>query len=282
MSSNYDVTNNPQYLALQQSYQDQLDTVSNIQALQERLTTATNDAQTNPDANAKAADLQQIKDIQQQIHNLDPGGKLTNPDGTFKDANIQQDLTAQEQDALNTLSAVIQGQDALQQITATALSTKTDSDADLSSRCMMVMAMLGDADDSVAQGYMADMTNKVNEINELSSIAEVLRVDRPDGTDPTKTGPVSAQLINELQQMGVQVPSDITLSSDGQTYTISQADIDTALNNIQSTQSSLTMTNQDTNINMSKAIDASQQARTAESSSLEQWTQLMQKIDNNI
>jgi hypothetical protein len=67
--------------------------------------------------------------------------------------------------------------------------------------------------------------------------------------------------------------------SDG-TYSPTQSQFDTMINNIQSTESSLTTLNQNKTIDLNKSIDVSQQCTTFESTDLEKWAQLMQKLSS--
>ncbi len=274
--SSIDVTSNPQYIALQQSYQDQLSTVDQIQQLQDQLTKLSDDAQTNP--NNQASDIQQIQDLQNKIKSLDPDGKYTNTDGSFKDANQVADLTTEENNALASLGAVLNGQAAIEQANqAVADINGPNMQPDIFTRVQMVFAQMGQASDTVAQGYIDQVSNNVAQIDQINALSQAVNDAKPTGTDPTKTAPISASVIQQLQDAGVQMPSDIKENSDG-TYTMSQADYSTVQTNVQSQCSSLTTLNQNISISMNKAIDVSQQCTTFQSSSLEQWSQLVQKI----
>lgn len=285
-----DVTSNSQYVALKQSYDSQISTAQQIQDLNQQITDLTNQIQQLGTQGMTEQTLQQIQACKdkiatahQQIQNLDPSHALTNTDDTLKDPNAVADLTQEETTALSALSIVLNGDASIKAADAAAaqatggLEGSPGEKPDIMSQVMMCMAMLGDAADSVTKGYMDDIGTNVDNITKINTLMQNVNDQKPGGTDPTAKGTISKDVVDQLQQLGVQMPSDMQLNSDG-TYTMPQSDFTTIQTNAQTQNSSLTTLNQNLTISMNKAIDSSQQATTFRSSTLSQWSQLMQKI----
>ncbi len=274
-----DATTNSQYIALKQSYDKQIDTDEQMKKW--------------------AGDM---KDLQKQMQSCDPNSedgkklkamfdKLTasmnelDPDGSIRKAisdgkDPAADLKKEEAEALSSLVTVLNGQEAIEQAEAAGKKASgLGEEPDLMTKVMMTFAMLGKANDTVTEGYMDQISTNVDIVTQLSTYSQTVRSARPDGTDSNAKGKVSADVIDKLKGLGVAIPGGATKNTDG-TYSLNQSDFDTLINNIQSQSSSLTTLNQNKTIDLNKAIDIGQQCTTFQSSDLEKWAQLMNKLAN--
>ena len=276
-----DVTTNSQYVSLKQSYDQRIDRDQQLQGGVSQLKDLTSQMQGLDPHSQKWQDLQkQYNATMGNLQKLDPDGSIRNA-LTSGTENVEQ-LKDQEVDALKNLGIVLIGQDAIQQAhdaAAQATGAASKSDGDIMTRVMLTFAMLGQADEKVVAGQMDAISGNVDKITQLNSLSEAVRSARPTGTDGNATKQLSADVVKQLQALGVQLP-DVKPDAGGQTYTYKQTDFDTMVNNVQSTESSLTTLNQNKTIDLNKAIDVSQQCTTFESTDLDKWSQLMQKLSS--
>jgi len=277
-----DVTSNSQYIQLKQSYDQKIDLETQIQGGLDKLNDIGHQMSSLDPHSDQWKQLQDQYNAQMnKLQGLDPDGSVRR---AMTGGESAQTLKAEEATALNNLGSVLIGQDAIEQANAAAAQATgnvANKDVDVMTRALMTFAMLGQADDKVVAGQMDVISDNVNKITQLNSLSEAVRNARPDGTDSGKTATISADVVKQLQSLGAEMPMDkMTLSKDGQTYTVSQAGFDTMTNNIQSTESSLTTLNQNKTIDLNKAIDVSQQCTTFESTDLDKWAQLMQKVES--
>jgi hypothetical protein len=276
-----DVTSNSQYVSLQKSYEQRIDTDQKIIDGVDKLNTLRGNMSALDPHSQKYADMnKQCNSILDNLKKLDPDGSIR----TKLDNNSESitQLKDQEVEALKTLGTVLIGQDAIQQAhdaAAQATGAASKSEGDIMTRVMLTFAMLGQADEKVVAGQMDSISGNVDKITQLNSLSEAVRSARPGGTDGNATKQLSADVVNQLKSLGVQLP-DVKPDSGGQTYTFKQSDFDTTINNVQSTESSLTTLNQNKTIDLNKAIDVSQQCTTFESTDLDKWSQLMQKLSS--
>ncbi|MEJ1965648.1 MAG: hypothetical protein WDO56_30495 [Gammaproteobacteria bacterium] len=279
-----DATSNSQYIALKQSYDDKIDKAPTARKYYDVLKEAKDQlAQSGaPAGSAYAKSLQdKVDKAQAALDYFDPDGSLRKEFDAGKSASdVNAGLNQEETQALGHLAAVLEGADAIAQADAQSKKLRGQGmEPDLITRVMLTFAMLGQANEAVTKGYMDGISENVDKITELSGLSETVRVVRPGGTDSNKTAEVSADVIKKLQSLGVQVPTDkMKLSSDGKTYTASQTEFDTINSNVQSESSSLTTLNQNTTIDLNKSIDVGQQCTTFQSSDLEKWAQVMNKL----
>ncbi len=210
---------------------------------------------------------------------LDPSDSVRRATAAGKDPIA--DLKQEETEALSSLATVLNGQEAIAQAQAAgAKAAGLGEEPDLMTKVMLTFAMLGQANDTVTEGYMDQISTNVDDVTQLSKYSQDVRSARPNGTDSNATGQISADVVNQLKGLNVEIPAGAKLSSDGKTYTLTQSDFDTVINNVQSQSSSLTTLNQNKTIDLNKAIDIGQQCTTFQSSDLEKWAQLMNKLAN--
>jgi|GEM_PF-2194642 len=273
-----DVKTNPQYISVQQDYQQKLD---NLQ----RIADAQDDWNHLQGGELTPEQIQQKQRDSDLLWQLDPDCSLRNMLGSDPKAGVESvrgELMQQEADALRQITILLQGADALKEAeAAAAAATKgLNADQDMMTRVMAVFAMLGQANETVTSGHMDNISGNVDKITQLNTLQQNVRNRRPEGSDANKTNEISADVVNKLRELGVEVPNNWKLNDDGKTYSISQSSYDTLINNIQSQQSSLTTLNQNKTIDLNKSIDVGQQCTTFRSTFLTKWSELMQKLSN--
>src|SRR6202167_1205308 len=215
-----DVTNNAQYVALQKSYDQQIDRDQQLQDGASKLGALNFQLAGIDERSPNWESLNnQKKTLEASLQALDPDGSVRKAlaAGTEK----IDDVKSQEADALDTLETVLIGQDAIQQAhdaAAQATGAASKSDGDIMTRVMLTFAMLGQADEKVVAGQMDAISGNVDKITQLNSLSEAVRSARPTGTDGNATKQLSADVVKQLQALGVQLP-DVKPDAGGQTYT---------------------------------------------------------------
>lgn len=272
-----DVTSNSQYIALKQSYDKQIDRDQQIEQGLDDLKSMTTKMSTLDPHSKEYHDLDvSMKSTTDKLEKLDPGGAIRGK--IVAGTESAEQLTQQETEALSTLATVLDGQEAVKAANAAgAQAAGIGEEPDVMTKLMLTFALLGQATDTVTQSYMDDISANVKSVTELSKYSQTVRSARPDGTDSNATAKVSADVIDALKGLNVEIPAGATKNSDG-TYTLKQSDFDTLINNIQSESSSLTTLNQNKTIDLNKSIDVGQQCTTFQSADLDKWAQLMNKI----
>lgn len=256
-----DVTTNPKYIAMKSSIDSDVQKAQIRKDLEDKANAA------EGTANQSSADTQ-LRLF--KANNPEAGG---DPDAISHMGAL----------SLAALTATLQAEDSatakdnINAIRDQALGSNSD---DIMLEALYVMGLIVSAVTTTAQGYLNEGKTNSENVQSLDKLSSAVRNSTPDGSDPTKTGIISGDTVDQLNALGVTFPASMNVVQGTASYTIKQADFDTILQNIQSRQTDFSTLNSQTQNSLSRCMDTLSSAETGQASIIEKKAQVDNKAAN--
>lgn len=256
-------TNNPQYIATEQKYDNTVATDTEINGFATEYMNAVNAG----DHQAADFAMMQLKNLLGTNDNVtvtpaDDGTYIVNGYDFAAEIPIEQQ---RKTDDLKNLVIQLAGQDAVS--AADAVAAKDDDAGgvvsnDLFARCEVLFAKVSEVNSDSANEVSDDVSARVALTDQVNSYHDSLKA----MGEPTDGGSldVSSDFWSKIQSSGVAMPDDVKPSSDGTSYSLSKSDYDTLVSNMESRASTLGSDNQQQATLLNKLIEAVETAYTGQ------------------